>query len=192
MIASAHIDSFARDNLPAREHWPDFLFSLPELNYPDRVNCAAELLDRWIDNGHGEQPCLISPSESLSYCQLGERVNRIANVLTRELGIVPGNRVLLRGPNSPMMVAAYLAVIKAGAVAVATMPLLRAKEIAYPLRKAKVALALCDARLADEMEKAKQQSSELKRIVYWGTAAPDALETLMAKPGYENFTACDT
>ncbi|TMJ29189.1 MAG: benzoate-CoA ligase family protein [Alphaproteobacteria bacterium] len=191
MIASAHIDSFARDNLPAREHWPDFLFSLPELNYPDRVNCAAELLDRWIDNGHGEQPCLISPSESLSYCQLGERVNRIANVLTRELGIVPGNRVLLRGPNSPMMVAAYLAVIKAGAVAVATMPLLRAKEIAYPLRKAKVALALCDARLADEMEKAQAFAPDLARIVYWG-ASTDELNQLMAKRGYETFAACET
>ena len=191
MIASAHIDSFARDNLPASEHWPDFLFSLPELNYPDRVNCAAELLDRWIDNGHGEQPCLISPSESLSYCQLGERVNRIANVLTRELGIVPGNRVLLRGPNSPMMVAAYLAVIKAGAVAVATMPLLRAKEIAYPLRKAKVALALCDARLADEMEKARALAPDLARIVYWG-ASTDELNQLMAKRGYETFAACET
>ena len=191
MIASAHIDSFARDNLPPREHWPDFLFSPPELNYPDRVNCVVELLDRWIDKGQGEQPCLISPAEPLSYCQLGERVNRIANVLTRELGIVPGNRVLLRGPNSPMMVAAYLAVIKAGAVAVATMPLLRAKEIAYPLRKAKVALALCDARLADEMEKAQAFAPDLARIVYWG-ASTDELNQLMAKRGYETFAACET
>ena len=82
-------------------------------------------------------------------------MNRIANVLTRDLGLVPGNRVLLRGPNNPMMVAAYFAVIKAGGVVVATMPLLRAKELSYPLAKAKIALALCDARLADEMEKAK-------------------------------------
>jgi 2-aminobenzoate-CoA ligase len=191
MIASAHIDSFARDNLPPREYWPDFLFSLPELNYPDRVNCVVELLDRWIEKGQGEQPCVISPAEPLSYCQLGERVNRIANVLTRELGIVPGNRVLLRGPNSPMMVAAYLAVIKAGAVAVATMPLLRAKEIAYPLRKAKVALALCDAHLADEMEKARALAPDLARIVYWG-ASTDELNQLLAKPGYETFAACDT
>ena len=95
-------------------------------------------------------------------------MNRIANVLTRDLGMVPGNRVLLRGPNNPMMVAAYFAVIKAGGVVVATMPLLRAKELSYPLAKAKIALALCDARLADEMEKAKAQSADLKRIVYWG------------------------
>ena len=119
-------------------------------------------------------------------------MNRIANVLTRDLGMVPGNRVLLRAPNNPMMVAAYFAVIKAGGVVVATMPLLRAKELTYPLAKAKIALALCDARLADEMEKAKAQSAELKRVVYWGGAAPDALETLMMKPGYEHFTACDT
>ncbi len=115
------------------------------------MNCVTELLDRWIASGDGERPCLISPTESLTYAQLAERVNRIANVLTRELGLVPGNRVLLRGPNSPMMVAAYLAVIKAGGVVVATMPLLRAKEIAYPLAKAKIASRAlrCQARRRD-------------------------------------------
>ena len=192
MTPSAHLDTFARDNLPARAQWPDFLFALPELNYPDRMNCVTELLDRWIASGDGDRPCLISPAESLTYAQLAERVNRIANVLTRDLGLVPGNRVLLRGPNSPMMVAAYLAVIKAGGVVVATMPLLRAKEIAYPIAKAKIRLALCDHRLADEMEKARALAADLERVVYWGSGAPDALEALMAKPGYETFTACDT
>ena len=192
MTPSAHLDSFARDNLPPRAQWPDFLFDLPELKYPDRINCAVDLLDRWIATGHGDRPCLISPAESLSYAQLAERVNRIANVLTRDLGLVPGNRVLLRGPNSPMMVAAYLAVIKAGGVVVATMPLLRAKEIAYPITKAKIRLALCDHRLADEMEKTLPLAGELERVVYWGSGTPDALEALMAKPGYEHFTACDT
>ena len=191
MIPSAHLDTFARDNLPPQEQWPQFVFSLPELKYPDRMNCAVELLDRWIESGHGDKPCLISPMESLSYAQLAERVNRIANVLTREVGIVPGNRVLLRGPNSPMMVAAYFAVMKAGAVVVATMPLLRAKEIAYPLNKAKIALTLCDVRLADEMEKARPLASDLRRVVYWGTGSEE-LNALMAKPGYETFTACDT
>src|SRR5262249_12569850 len=161
-----------------------FTFTLPELQYPERLNCVTEWVDRWIDAGQGDRPCLLSPTESLTYAQLNERVNRIANVLTRDLGLVPGNRVLLRAPNNPMMVAAYFAVIKAGGVAVATMPLLRTKELSYPLAKAKIALALCDVRLADEMEKANQQSSDLKRIVYWGNTAPDALETLMAKPGY--------
>src|SRR5712672_4166256 len=182
MTPSAHLDTFARDNLPPRTQWPDFLFGLPELNYPDRMNCVVELLDRWIASGYGDRPCLISPGETLTYGQLAERVNRIATVLTRDLGLVPGHRVLLRGPNSPMMVAAYLAVIKAGGVVVATMPLLRAKEITYPLAKAKIALALCDSRLADEMEKAKAQSADLKRIVYWGNASGE-LQALMEKPG---------
>ena len=192
MTPSAHLDSFARDNLPPRAQWPDFLFELPELKYPDRMNCAVDLLDRWIATGHGDRPCLISPAESLSYAQLAERVNRIANVLMRDLGVLPGHRVLLRGPNSPMMVAAYFAVIKAGGVVVATMPLLRAKEIAYPITKAKIRLAFCDHRLAEEMEKALPLAGDLERVVYWGSGAPDALEALMAKPGYEHFTACDT
>jgi 2-aminobenzoate-CoA ligase len=128
----------------------------------------------------------------LTYAQLGERVNRIANVLTRSLGLMPGHRVLLRGPNNPMMVAAYLAVVKAGGIVVATMPLLRAKEIAYPIAKAKIRLALCDHRLAGEMEKARSLAPELERVVHWGSGAPDALETLMATPGYETFIPCDT
>ena len=189
---TAHLDTFARDNLPPRAQWPDFLFELPELKYPDRMNCVAELLDRWIAAGCGDRPCLISPAETLTYAQLGERVNRIANVLTRSLGLIPGHRVLLRGPNNPMMVAAYLAVVKAGGIVVATMPLLRAKEIAYPIAKAKIRLALCDHRLAEEMEKARSLAPELGRVVYWGSGAPEALETLMATPGYETFVPCDT
>jgi 2-aminobenzoate-CoA ligase len=192
MTPSAHLDSFARDNLPPRMEWPDFQFSLPELAYPDRMNCVAELLDRWITSGDGGRPCLISAGETLTYAQLAERVNRIANVLTRDLGLVPGHRVLLRGPNGPMMIAAYLAVIKAGGVAVATMPMLRAKEIAYPLAKARIALALCDGDLADEMEKARALASGLDRVVYWGSGAHDGLEALTGKPGYETFAACDT
>ena len=192
MIRSAHVDTFARDHLPAAEQLPDFLFSLPELHYPDRLNCVTAFLDDWLSAGHGERPCLMSPAERLSYAGLGERVNRIANALTRDLGMVPGNRVLLRGPNSPMMVAAYFAVIKAGGVVVATMPLLRAKELAFPITKAEIRLALCDARLADEMEKTRPLAPALDRIVYWGADAGDSLEGLMAKPGYDRFAACDT
>ena len=192
MTKSGHVDTFARDNLPPREQWPEFKFDLPELQYPERLNCVTEWVDRWVAAGQGDRPCLLSPTESLTYAQLNERINRIANVLTRDLGMVPGNRVLLRAPNNPMMVAAYFAIIKAGGVAVATMPLLRARELSYPLAKAKIVLALCDARLAEEMEKARTQSPDLQRVVLWGSAAPDALETLMMKPGYEHFTACDT
>jgi len=192
MIRSAHVDTFARDNLPARGQWPEFLFKLPELNYPDRLNCVSAFVDDWVAAGEGARDCLISPTERLSYGDLAERVNRIANVLTRDLGVVPGNRVLLRGPNSPMMVAAYFAVIKAGAVVVATMPLLRAKEIAFPLTKAEIRLALCDIRLADEMEKARSLAPGLERIVYWGSGAADSLEAMMKKDGYERIAACDT
>ena len=192
MAKTGHVDTFARDNLPPRAQWPEFKFDLPELQYPERLNCVTQWIDRWVEAGQGGRPCLFSPAETLTYAQLHERVNRIANVLTRDLGLVPGNRVLLRGQNNPMMVAAYFAVIKAGGVAVATMPLLRAKELSYPLAKAKIALALCDARLADEMEKAKAQSAELQRVVCWGSGAPEAVETLMMKPGYDKFTACDT
>jgi 2-aminobenzoate-CoA ligase len=192
MAKTGHVDTFARDNLPPRAQWPEFKFDLPELQYPERLNCVTQWVDRWVEAGQGARPCLLSPAEELNYAQLNERVNRIANVLTRDLGLVPGNRVLLRAANNPMMVAACFAVIKAGGIAVATMPLLRAKELSYPLTKARIALALCDARLADEMEKAKAQSAELQRVVYWGSAAPDALETLMQKPGYDKFTACDT
>src|SRR6266545_6833335 len=180
---TAHLDTFARDNLPPRDQWPDFRFELPELKYPDRMNCVAELLDRWIAAGWGDRSCLISPAETLTYAQLGERVNRIANVLTRSLGLMPGHRVLLRGPNNPMMVAAYLAVVKAGGIVVATMPLLRAKEIAYPIAKAKIRLALCDHRLVGEMEKARSLAPELERVVHWGGGA-NSLEALMMKPGY--------
>lgn len=189
---TAHLDSFARDNLPPRAQWPDFRFELPELKYPDRLNCVVELLDRWVAAGRGDRPCLISPTETLTYAQVAERVNRIANALTHSLGMVPGHRVLLRGPNNPMMVAAYLAVIKAGGIVVATMPLLRAKEIAYPIVKAKIRLALCDHRLAEEIEKSRALAPDLERVVYWGSGDSDALEALMAKPGYETFIPCDT
>ena len=176
-MTSAHVDTFARDNLPPRSAWPEFVFALPELHYPERLNCVAAFLDRWIDAGEGGRPCFVAPHESLTYAHTLECVNRIANVLTRDLGLVPGNRVLLRGPNNPMMAAAYLAVIKAGGVVVATMPLLRAKEIAYPITKAKIGLALCDHRLSDEMEKARALAPALGRVVYWGG---------------ERFAACDT
>jgi 2-aminobenzoate-CoA ligase len=192
MIRSAHVDKFARDHLPPSEQMPEFLFDLPELHYPDRLNCVTGFVDDWLSAGQGERDCLISPAERLSYAALAERVNRIANVLTLDFGMAPGNRVLLRGPNSPMMVATYFAVIKAGGVVVATMPLLRAKEIAFPLTKAEIRLALCDVRLADEMEKTRPLAPALARIVYWGTGAADSLETLMNKPGYERFVACDT
>ena len=191
MADTAHVDTFARDNLPPQDQWPTFMFNRPELQYPERLNCAVAFLDRWVEEGRGDEPCLISPTETLTYRALQERVNRICNVLVQRLGFVPGNRVLLRSANNPMMVAAYLAVLKAGGVVVATMPLLRAREIAYPLNKARITIALCDHRLSEEMERAKALAPDLRHVVYWGTGKPDSLEAQIAGVSSE-FEAVDT
>jgi 2-aminobenzoate-CoA ligase len=191
MADTAHVDTFARDNLPPQDQWPAFLFTRPELQYPERLNCAVAFLDRWVNEGRGDEPCLISPAETLTYRELQDRVNRICNVLVHKLGFVPGNRVLLRSANNPMMVAAYLAVLKAGGVVVATMPLLRAREIAYPLTKAKITIAFCDYRLAEELERARAMAPDLRQVVYWGSGKPNSLETLIAEASPE-FAAVDT
>jgi 2-aminobenzoate-CoA ligase len=188
---TAHVDRFAQQHLPPRDLWPEFIFTRPELQYPERLNCVSRFLDRWVEEGHGDDPCIFSPTVSYTYRELQQLVNRIANVLTGKLGLVTGGRVLLRSANNPMMVATYLAVLKAGGIVVATMPLLRAKELAYPIQKAEVALALCDGKLADEMEKAKNIAPSLKRLVYWGSNEPSSLETLIADASAE-FSAVDT
>ncbi|MGY4503169.1 2-aminobenzoate-CoA ligase [Bradyrhizobium sp. GM24.11] len=189
--ASAHVDTFARQHLPPPELWPDFIFTRPELLYPPRLNCVSYFLDRWVEQGHGDAPCVISPAVSYTYRELQALVNRIANVLVGKLGLVTGGRVLLRSANSPMMVATYLAVIKAGGICVATMPLLRAKELSYPIQKAEITLALCDGKLSDEMDKAKLAAPGLKHVVYWGNGAADSLEALIADASPE-FRAVDT
>ncbi|MDH2341663.1 benzoate-CoA ligase family protein [Bradyrhizobium sp. SSUT77] len=189
--ATAHVDTFARQHLPPRELWPEFIFTRPELHYPPRLNCVSYFLDRWVEQGHGDAPCVISPAASYTYRELQTLVNRIANVLVGELGLVTGGRVLLRSANNPMMVATYLAVIKAGGIVVATMPLLRAKELSYPIQKAEITLALCDGKLSEEMEKAKAAAPGLKHVVYWGNGAGDSLEALTADASPE-FRAVDT
>src|SRR5215212_4692758 len=191
MSYTAHVDSFARDNLPPKEQWPAFLFGRPELQYPARLNACTRFLDRWIAAGRGDAPCLVGPAETLTYGELDDRVNRIANVLTGKLGLVPGGRVLLRAANTPMWVAVFFAVLKAGGVVVATMPMLRAREIAYPLDKAKIGLALCDHRLSEELEKARPLAPGLARVVYWGGGGPDSLEALMADAS-PRFEAVET
>src|ERR1700712_2124407 len=121
MSLSAHIDTFARDHLPARDQQPEFIFELPELQFPQTLNCASELLDRHIEQGQGDRVCLRAPGDLLwSYADLQQRANQIAHVLVSELGLVPGNRVLLRSANKPMLVACWFAVMKVGAIAVST------------------------------------------------------------------------
>jgi 2-aminobenzoate-CoA ligase len=183
---SAHLDSFCCDNLPPRERWPVFLLDRPEYRYSPRLNCAVDLLDRNLERGRGEHPAIVTPAETLTYRQLAERVNRIANVLVTRLGLAPGNRVLLRGANNAWMVAACFAVLKAGGVAVPSMPLLRAKELGQMLRKARISHALCDARLAEELRKA--EAPDLRHLVSWGDGELEAL-CADASP---DFAACDT
>ncbi|MDY6946420.1 MAG: AMP-binding protein [Pseudomonadota bacterium] len=179
MPYTAHVDGFARERLPPPHLWPEFRFDLPELQYPERINCGAVLLDDAIREGHGERVALYSDSGVWTYAQLLDRTNRIANVLIRELGVVPGNRVLLRGPNNPMLVACWLAVIKAGAIAVTTMPLLRAHELSVIADRAQVDHALCDSRFAQELEQAAQLGGRLKKILYFGNSGDGPLERMM-------------
>ncbi len=173
---TAHVDQFARRMLPPRELWPEI--AMGELRYPDVMNCAAELLDTMVGQGNGDRIALRFPGGTWTYRELLEHSNRIAHVLTRDLGLVPGNRVLLRGPNHPMMAACWFAVLKAGGVVVCTMPLLRARELAHLIEKAQITLALCDFRVLHELEQAASSAPSLKRIVEFGTDAPGSLDTL--------------
>ncbi|MCM6773595.1 AMP-binding protein [Nocardia sp. CDC159] len=147
---SAHTDTFCRDHLPPETQWPELIFELPELRYPDRLNCATALLDAAVASHGRARPCLHTPDESWSYGELLDRANQIAHVLTDDLGLVPGNRVLLRAPNTPWLVACWFAVIKAGGVVVTTMPLLRASELTTLIELTRPRLALCDHRLTED------------------------------------------
>ena len=187
---SVHVDTFSRDHLPPREQWPDMDWTtLPELMaYPPTMNAAAELLDSWIDAGHGERACFSFEGETWSYARVLETANCIANVLSEELGVVPGERVLLRGPNNPMFVACWFGVLKAGAIAVATMPLLRARELEYVCNKARVKYALCDTRLAEDMKKTLLSADKLKKVVYYDGSGNGSLNEIMSQmsDGFNN------
>jgi 2-aminobenzoate-CoA ligase len=185
---SAHVDTFCRDNLPPDPLWPDLRFTLPELRYPERLNAAAELLDATADTRGGGRPCLMWDGGAWSYEDLVRASNQVAWVLADELGVVPGNRVLLRGPNNPWLIASWLGVIKAGGVAVTTMPLLRAAELSAICEIARVRLALCDHRLTGELAAA---SAGGLRVISYGSAAPEDL-TARAEPMPRNFAAVDT
>ncbi len=191
MSYTAHIDTFARDNLPPRKDWPELIFDLPELQYPARMNCAVELLDRALERGWGDRIAIRAADGRCTYGQLLAQANRIARVLVEDMGLKPGNRVLLRGPNNPMMAACWFGVFKAGGIVVGTMPLLRAKELTEIVRKAEVTHALCDKRLEAELTAALPGCPTLKNIRFWYDDAPDSLDALCrAKPG--SFRNVDT
>jgi len=188
---SAHVDTFARDRLPPADAQPDYLFTLPELQFPPQLNCGAELLDRAFERGWGERPCIVAPGLRWTYAELRRQADAIAHVLVREMGLVPGQRVLLRAPNNPMLAACWFAVMKAGAIAVTTMPLLRAKELAQVIAKAQVTHALCDASLASELETARGRCPGLGQVRLFHGDAPDRLEAAMARHA-EPFAPVDT
>ncbi len=189
---SAHLDSFCRDRLPPPDQWPEFRFDLPELNYPERLNCAAELLDATAARDGADRPCFRSagfpgPAETWTYGETVRRTNQLAQVLTEDFGLQPGNRVMLRGPNSPWLAAAWLAVIKAGGVAVTTMALLRPREIATITGLTEPSLVLCDHRFAADLAAG---APGLTALIYGGDGPDDLTARCAAKDG--TFTPVDT
>jgi 2-aminobenzoate-CoA ligase len=180
---TAHLDTYIRDNLPPRELWPEMDYSvLPELAaYPSRLNAAVELLDKKVADGYADKPVLFWRDEIWTYADLEARANRIAGVLVNDLGLVPGNRVLLRSANHPMLVAAWFGVLKAGGVAISSMPVLRERELVYMIGKAKVQFAISDIALAADIEAAKMSAPDLQRILYFGGDTDDGLERLMVR-----------
>ncbi len=178
LTPSAHVDTFCRDQLPPADQWPGLEFTLPELAYPDRLNCADALLNGTIARLGPDRPCLLpqDPAEpAWSYGDLAEAASQIAAVLTEDFGLVPGNRVLLRGPNNPWMVACWFGVVLAGGVVVATMPLLRAAELTTICEIAQVRLALCDDRFTAELEAAGVPDLH---VVAFSASGPGALGSL--------------
>ncbi|MFB7933263.1 AMP-binding protein [Streptomyces sp. NPDC056039] len=184
---TAHVDTFSRDHLPPRDHWPELRFDLPELRYPERLNCAAELLNGPED----DRPAFLTPAgEPWTYGELRARVDRIAHLLTADLGVVPGNRVLLRGPTTPWLAACWLAVLKAGAVAVTVLAQQRPHELRTMCEIARVRHALCDIRAVDDL--AKAEIPDLRITTYGGDAPDDLLNRPAPGTPYEAVrTAAD-
>lgn len=193
---SAHVDSFCADHLPPAELWPvrDWT-GIPELEYPARLNCGATLLENAIGAGHGDRVAIRWPEGAWTYSQLRETVARIAHVLVDDLGLVAGNRVLLRGANTPMLAACWFAVIEAGGVVVCTMALLREREIQSIADKAEIRLALSDARVAADCDSAFASRRDGtpragSRVVRFGDGGQE-LETRMREKS-STFASCDT
>ena len=188
---SAHIDTFARDNLPAVDAQPDFL--LEGFNYPDRLNIGVELTDAMVAKGFGDHTALIGNGRRRTYKELSDWTNRLAHALVEDFNLQPGNRVLIRSANNPAMVACWLAATKAGAVVVNTMPMLRAGELTKIVDKAQISHALCDSRLTDELDSCAADSPTLQYVIAFdGTANhTSALDTAaLEKP--VKFAAVET
>ncbi len=188
-IPTAHVDTFARDHLPPREEWPQLVSDLPALRYPDRVNCGAELLDRTVERLGPDRPAFVTSEGTWSYGDLQSRVDAIAHVLTIDLGVVPGNRVLLRGPTTPELAACWLAVMKAGAVAVTVLAAQRSHELRTLCDLARVGHALCDVSALEDLEKAEVPGL---RLTPFGGESPDDLLRLIERRQGQPYGAVAT
>ncbi|MFI7742149.1 AMP-binding protein [Kocuria rhizosphaericola] len=179
---SAHQDTFARDNLPPAEQWPVLEFTLPELQYPDRLNAASALIDGAVEAFGPDRPALHTPDgETWSYGDLQRRADQVAQVLTEDLGVVPGNRVMLRAPNNPWLVASWLGVLKAGAVVVTTMPILRSEEVQHLVERTRPTVLLSDARFLADL--AESVGGDVRLVPVGGDGADDLVQRCAAKPG---------
>ncbi|SFS46429.1 2-aminobenzoate-CoA ligase [Sulfitobacter marinus] len=191
MQPSAHVDSFSRDNLPPLDSWPDLI--LDGFEYPDRLNVAVEITDKMVEKGFGDHTALIGNGRRRSYKEMADWTNKLARAMVEDLGVEPGNRVLIRSANNPAMVACWLAATKAGAVVVNTMPMLRAGELTAIVDKAEISHAICDTRLMDEMTACAKTSRFLKSVVgFDGTSNHDAELDRLALEKPVQFQAVDT
>lgn len=187
------MDRFAADRLPPQDLWPLIDTTKPPLSeYPAKMNCAVELLDKMVAGGCGDNPLFAGPTGQMTYRAFQQKVDRFAHVLVRELGLKPGNRVLLRGPNNPSIAAAWFSVIKAGGICVTTMPLLRTKELQYIIERSHVEFALCDLRFMTELRSAVDATrGTCRNLLSFGSGGADSLEAL-GEHFVEPFTACPT
>ena len=193
LLPSAHIDTFARDNLPAARDWPVLLRERPEFQYPDRLNAGFELTDGMVAKGFGDHIALIGNGRRRTYKELADWTSRLAHALTEDFGLKPGNRVLIRSGNNPAMVAVWLAVTKAGGIAVNSMPMLRAGELSAIIDKGQISLGLTDSRLVDELQTAAATSRFMTRVVTFdGTSNHDAELDRAALDKPVRFTCCPT
>lgn len=173
-------DNFAHDSLPDIALQPDYIFPSTEFQQPEMLNCVERLLDYHIENGHGNAICLQTFEESWTYQDLYEKANQIAHILVDDLGLKSGNRVLIRSANNPMMVACWYAILKAGGIVVATMPLLRSKELTTIIDCAEISHAFCDDSLIEEINLVK--SPFLKSVSFY----KELTNLMESKP--KNFT----
>lgn len=189
MLRSAHVDTFTRDHLPPAGTWPTLEFTLPELQYPATLNAAAVLIDDAVANHGAERAALRTPEGAVwTYGELQQRANQVAQVLAEDFGVVPGNRVMLRGPNNPWIVAAWLGVLKAGAVVVTTMPMLRSSEVGTLISLTRPTVAISDHRFMDELLAAAGEDTAV--LSYGSDDAGDLTSRAAAKSG--EFTAVPT